>query len=138
MPDFTYGFGGKVWFKGFDLDFNFQGVYGNEILNLNRRYIDNLEGNTNGTTIALNRWKSPEDPGNGQVNRANRKSKGYNGRTSTWHLGRWFLSAIAECDTRIYSAEELDSALFCRKVESIRFRTKSYGLRLIIADTIRK
>ena len=70
----------------FDLDFNFQGVYGNEILNLNRRYIDNLEGNTNGTTIALNRWKSPEDPGNGQVNRANRKSKGYNGRTSTWHL----------------------------------------------------
>lgn len=86
MPDFTYGFGGKVWFKGFDLDFNFQGVYGNEILNLNRRYIDNLEGNTNGTTIALNRWKSPEDPGNGQVNRANRKSKGYNGRTSTWHL----------------------------------------------------
>ena len=86
MPDFTYGFGGKVWFKGFDLDFNFQGVYGNEILNLNRRYIDNLEGNTNGTTIALNRWKSSEDPGNGQVNRANRKSKGYNGRTSTWHL----------------------------------------------------
>ena len=36
MPDFTYGFGGKVWYKGIDLDFNFQGVYGNEILNLNR------------------------------------------------------------------------------------------------------
>ncbi len=86
MPDFTYGFGGKVWFKGFDLDFNFQGVYGNEILNLNRRYIDNMEGSTNGTTVALGRWRSPEDPGNGQVNRANRKAKGYNGRTSTWHL----------------------------------------------------
>ena len=86
MPDFTYGFGGKVGYKGIDLDFNFQGVYGNEILNLNRRYIDNLEGNTNGTTIALNRWKSADNPGNGQVNRANRKSKGYNGRTSTWHL----------------------------------------------------
>ena len=27
-----------------------------------------------------------DNPGNGQVNRANRKSKGYNGRTSTWHL----------------------------------------------------
>lgn len=24
MPDFTYGFGGKVWYKGIDLDFNFQ------------------------------------------------------------------------------------------------------------------
>ena len=78
MPDFTYGFGGKVWYKGIDLDFNFQGVYGNEILNLNRRYIDNMEGNVNGTTIALGRWKNADNPGNGQVNRANRKSKGYN------------------------------------------------------------
>lgn len=86
MPDFTYGFGGKVWYKGLDLNFSFQGVQGNKILNLNRRYIDNLEGNTNGTTIALDRWKSEENPGNGLVNRANRKSKGYNGRTSTWHL----------------------------------------------------
>lgn len=24
MPDFTYGFGGKVWFKGFDLDLIFK------------------------------------------------------------------------------------------------------------------
>ena len=38
MPDFTYGFGGKVWYKGIDLDFNFQGVYGNEILNLKSLY----------------------------------------------------------------------------------------------------
>lgn len=86
MPKFTYGFGGKLWYKGFDLDINFQGVFGNKILNLNRRYIDNLEGNTNGTTIALDRWQSEDQPGNGQVNKANRKQTGYNGRTSTWHL----------------------------------------------------
>lgn len=86
MPDFTYGFGGTVTFKDFDLGFNFQGVYGNEILNLNKRYIDNMEGNVNGTTIALDRWRSEDDPGNGQVNRANRKTKGSNGRTSTWHV----------------------------------------------------
>ncbi|MDR2810655.1 MAG: TonB-dependent receptor [Tannerellaceae bacterium] len=86
MPDFTYGFGGTVSYRDFDLGFALQGVYGNEILNLNRRYIDNLEGNTNGTTIALNRWQSPENPGDGEVNRANRKQKGNNGRTSTWHL----------------------------------------------------
>ncbi len=86
MPKFTYGFGGKLWFKGFDLDINFQGVFGNKILNLNRRYIDNMEGNVNGTTIALDRWQSEEQPGNGQVNKANRKQTGYNGRTSTWHL----------------------------------------------------
>ena len=86
MPDFTYGFGGTVNYKNFDLSFSFQGVYGNEILNLSRRYIDNMEGNVNGTTIALDRWQSEANPGNGQVNRANRKTKGYNGRTSTWHV----------------------------------------------------
>lgn len=86
MPKFTYGFGGKLWYKGFDFDINFQGVYGNKILNLNRRYIDNMEGNVNGTTIALDRWQSESNPGNGQVNKANRKQTGYNDRTSTWHL----------------------------------------------------
>lgn len=86
MPKFTYGFGGKLWYAGFDMDFNFQGVYGNKILNLNKRYLDNMEGNTNGTKIALDRWKSPENPGSGSVNKANRKQTGYNSRTSTWHL----------------------------------------------------
>lgn len=86
MPDFTYGFGGTISYRDFDLGFSFQGVYGNEILNLNKRYIDNMEGNVNGTTVALKRWRSPENPGNGKVNRANRKTTGYNGRTSTWHL----------------------------------------------------
>ncbi len=86
MPDFTYGFSGSITYRDFDLGFNFQGVYGNEILNLNRRYIDNMEGNVNGTTVALDRWRSESDPGNGQVNRANRKTKGNNGRTSTWHI----------------------------------------------------
>ena len=86
MPKFTYGFGGKLWYAGFDIDFNFQGVYGNKILNLNRRYIDNMEGNINDTKVALNRWKSVDNPGNGLVNRANRKQTGSNGRTSTWHL----------------------------------------------------
>ena len=83
MPKFTYGFGGKLWYAGFDMDFNFQGVYGNKILNLNKRYLDNMEGNTNGTKIALDRWRSPENPGSGSVNKANRKQTGYNSRTST-------------------------------------------------------
>ena len=86
MPKFTYGFGGKLWYAGFDMDFNFQGVYGNKILNLNKRYLDNMEGNTNGTKIALDRWRSPESSGSGSVNKANRKQTGYNSRTSTWHL----------------------------------------------------
>lgn len=86
LPDFTYGFNGQVMWKGVDIAFSFQGVYGNEILNLNRRYLDNMEGNTNGTTAALGRWQSPDNPGNGYTNRANRKQTGNNARTSTWHV----------------------------------------------------
>lgn len=86
MPDFTYGFGATAHYKGFDFQIAFQGVYGNEILNLNRRYIANMEGNANNMTLALDRWRSTENPGNGNVNRADRKQTGYNARTSTWHV----------------------------------------------------
>ena len=86
MPKFTYGFMSSFSYKGIDLSFNMQGVQGNKILNLQRRYIANMEGNVNSMTVALDRFQSIENPGNGQVNRANRKSTGNNSRTSTWHL----------------------------------------------------
>lgn len=34
MPDFTYGFGATLAWKGIDFGIVFQGVQGNEILNL--------------------------------------------------------------------------------------------------------
>jgi TonB-linked SusC/RagA family outer membrane protein len=86
MPKFTYGFSGSLAYMGVDLAFDFQGVYGNKILNLNQRYINNMEGNTNGMIEGLNRWRSEAEPGDGIVNRGNRKATGYNGRTSTWHI----------------------------------------------------
>lgn len=86
MPDFTYGFGTSLAWKGIDLGINFQGVYGNEILNLSRRYFYNHEGNMNNYKGAVNRWRSEEDPGSGMNVRANRVGKGQNGVTSTWHL----------------------------------------------------
>lgn len=86
MPKFTYGFNGNLAWKGVDLAFAFQGVYGNKILNLNRRYLASVEGNVNMMTLTLNRWQSAENPGDGNTNRANRKATGYNGRTSTWHI----------------------------------------------------
>lgn len=86
MPDFTYGFGFNMAWKGIDLAAAFQGVYGNEILNLSRRYFYNMEGNMNNYKGAVDRWKSESDPGNGNTVRANRVSKGQNGTTSTWHV----------------------------------------------------
>lgn len=86
MPDFTYGFGTTLAWKGLDFSIAFQGVYGNEILNLSRRYFYNHEGNMNNYRGALDRWKSESEPGSGWNVRANRVSKGQNGTTSTWHV----------------------------------------------------
>ena len=56
------------------------------VFNLNRRYLDNIEGNVNGTTTSLNRFVSVDNPGNGQINRANRKTTGNNATISTYHV----------------------------------------------------
>ena len=85
-PYFIYGFFNAFKYKGVDLNVAFQGSYGGEILNLSRRYIANGEGNFNNTRELLNRWQSASNSGNLNTNRANRKAKGNNGRTSTWHI----------------------------------------------------
>ncbi|MCM1451307.1 MAG: SusC/RagA family TonB-linked outer membrane protein [Clostridium sp.] len=81
MPDFYYGFSLNLGYKGFDLAANFQGVYGNEILNLERRYLLNNEASSNMMRESLERYPY------GNLNRATRKSTGRNGAcTSTFHL----------------------------------------------------
>ena len=86
QPKFTYGFATDVAWKGFDLSASMQGVSGNKILNLGRRYFYNHEGNMNNYAGAVNRWKSESDPGSGRNVRANRVGKGQNGITSSWHV----------------------------------------------------
>ncbi|HVG14199.1 MAG TPA: SusC/RagA family TonB-linked outer membrane protein, partial [Chitinophagaceae bacterium] len=86
QPKFTYGFATDFAWKGFDLSASLQGVYGNKILNLARRYFYNHEGNMNNYAGAANRWKSESDPGSGENVRANRVGKGQNGITSSWHV----------------------------------------------------
>ena len=81
MPDFYYGFSVNLSWKGFDLAAAFQGVYGNEILNLARRYLLNMEASSNMMRESLQRYPY------GELNRATRKSSGNNGAcTSTFHL----------------------------------------------------
>ncbi|MDQ6812322.1 MAG: SusC/RagA family TonB-linked outer membrane protein, partial [Bacteroidota bacterium] len=86
QPKFTYGFATDLTWKGFDIGASLQGVYGNKILNLARRYFYNHEGNMNNYAGAVNRWKSEADPGSGENVRANRVGKGQNGITSSWHV----------------------------------------------------
>ncbi|CCH51332.1 TonB-dependent receptor plug [Fibrisoma limi BUZ 3] len=86
FPKYTFGFVNNFAYRGFDLGVTVQGVQGNKIMNLIRRYIYNEEGNGNQFRGALNRWQSPENPGDGQHNRANRLQTGSNGEISTWHI----------------------------------------------------
>jgi len=86
MPKFMYGFSSSLSYSNFDLGIALQGVYGNKILNLSRRYFDNHEGNMNNYAAADNYWRSETDPGSGWDVRANRVSKGQNGTTSTWNI----------------------------------------------------
>ena len=86
MPKFTYGFSTELKYKWFDLSIALQGVQGNKIANIFRRYIDNMEGGNNCQVDALDRWQSESNPGSGYVVRANRSATGMNGTTSTWHI----------------------------------------------------
>jgi len=85
QPKFIYGFTNTFSFKGFELNVVFNGVQGGKILNLSRRFFENLEGGQNNLTTVLDRWRSAEQPGNGIVPRANSRTTGQNNAVSS----RW-------------------------------------------------
>ncbi|HTI92716.1 MAG TPA: TonB-dependent receptor [Puia sp.] len=56
-PDFTYGFTNSFTYKNFDLNFLIQGVYGNDIINMNTYFLSNIGGFNNVTQKMWNdRW----------------------------------------------------------------------------------
>ncbi len=85
QPDFSYGMTNTFSYYNFDLNVSMQGVKGGSILNLGRRFFENVEGSQNQLTTVLNRWRSPADPGNGKVPRANGSTTGLNNAISS----RW-------------------------------------------------
>ncbi len=88
FPDFTWGITNTFTYKGLDFSFLIQGVEGNEILNLTSRHLKNGEANFNSYAIFNERWRSPSDPGNGSVPRADRNSgsHGNNTRPSSFQV----------------------------------------------------
>ncbi|WP_289665519.1 SusC/RagA family TonB-linked outer membrane protein [Flavobacterium panacagri] len=52
-PDFTFGFNNSFSFKGFDVSILFTGSYGNDVLNYQRRWLENPRENTNLLKTAL-------------------------------------------------------------------------------------
>ncbi len=55
-PDFDYGINLSCSYKNFDCSLFFQGVYGNEIYNLNKYTISSTHKDRNRTTDVLNAW----------------------------------------------------------------------------------
>jgi TonB-linked SusC/RagA family outer membrane protein len=86
FPKFIWGMTNDFRYKGFDLSVALQAVRGSKILNLQRRYIYNLEGNANQMIEALNYWKSPTDPGDGNSTRANRVTNANSGQINSFHV----------------------------------------------------
>jgi TonB-linked SusC/RagA family outer membrane protein len=70
FPDFTYGLQNNFGYKRFSLAVTLQGSQGNDILYAGDRYVYNAPGQTNGRTNLLDRWRSPENPGDGRTPRA--------------------------------------------------------------------
>ena len=88
QPDFTYGITNRFQYRGFDLRVFLQGVQGRDILNLTARHLKNGEFNFNQYDVFLNRWQSPENPGNGEVPRPDRLTglHGNNNRPSDFQV----------------------------------------------------
>lgn len=56
VPDFIYGFNASASYKNWDVSMFFQGTYGNDIFNSQRRTFENMAGYDNHTTRMLDRW----------------------------------------------------------------------------------
>lgn len=70
-PDFYYGLSLSLGYKGFDFMATLQGVYGNEVLNLQKRYLCSNSGSQNMSKESLQRF-----PYGNLTSRANRKGSG--------------------------------------------------------------
>lgn len=88
FPDFTWGVNNRFSYKGLDLSVLIQGIEGNEVLNLTSRHLKNGEANFNSYAVFNNRWRSPSDPGNGSIPRADRQTgnHGNNNRPSSFQV----------------------------------------------------
>ncbi len=86
-PDFTYGFAFDAQYKGFDIRASFNGSQGNQVLDGYDYYLYNMEGSGNQYADVAQRYRSPENPGNGKVYRASRGGTQSNStRLSSFYL----------------------------------------------------
>jgi TonB-linked SusC/RagA family outer membrane protein len=67
QPDFVYGMTNNFTYGDFDFSFLISGSQGGQVYKKNNQYLHNIDGVFNVTKDVLNRWRSPDEPGNGRV-----------------------------------------------------------------------
>lgn len=85
LPDLSFGLTNNFKIGNFDASLFINGMYGNEVLNLTKRYFTRGRGDENGTVDYYNnRWKSESEPGDGNTTRAIYPTNQYaNGRVAS-------------------------------------------------------
>ncbi|MCD8042270.1 MAG: TonB-dependent receptor [Tannerellaceae bacterium] len=68
-PDMVFGMTNDFSWNNFDLSVLLTGQIGGDILNGNNEYTENIDGCFNVLRSVADRWRSPENPGNGLVPR---------------------------------------------------------------------
>jgi len=84
QPDFTWGLTNNFSYKGIDLNVLLVGAQGGQILKTANQYLLNIDGIFNVDRKVLNRWRSPENPGDGITPTTNGARVIYRDVNSTW------------------------------------------------------
>lgn len=77
-PKFSFGFNTSVSWKGLTLSANFDGSFGNKVINFARYYACNNEGGCNSLIQAVNRYGNVDQVDENTMFRANRSQKNLN------------------------------------------------------------
>lgn len=91
-PDFVWGLTNRFNYKNFDLSVLMVGSMGAEMLRATNFYTGNIDGVFNVRKEVADRWRSPEQPGNGRVPTTNGTGRG----------------RVMYRDTHSYSVEKTD------------------------------
>ncbi|GAA5221662.1 TonB-dependent receptor [Membranihabitans marinus] len=86
QPDFYFGLDNTFRYKNIDLRVLLHGVQGASVMDLIFYQAMALTGRTNSLGLARERWRSPEEPGNGEVYAASIDVRGVRRRPSTFYI----------------------------------------------------
>lgn len=92
QPDFIWGLTNDFKFKRFDLSILINGSQGGQVLKTANQYLNNIDGIFNVDRRVLNRWRSPEQPGDGRTPTTNGARVIYRDINSDWVEDASFVS----------------------------------------------